>query len=75
MIANLLLKLIDNKFYANKEDIASKCDIFFAMNKINADEYANLTLHIEEVYFVAIVEDVKVEDTNVENVEVEGEVA
>ncbi len=71
MIANLLLKLIDSKFYANKEDIANRCDIFFAMNKINSDEYANLTLHIEEVYFVAIVEDTPIEETPVETVESE----
>lgn len=56
MIANLLNKLITKKFYENKEDIVNKCSVFFAMNVISEEEYSNLILKIEEVYFVPVEE-------------------
>lgn len=54
-IATLLEKLITKKYYANKEDIENKLNVFYAMNKITDEEYSNLTLKVEEVY--AVVED------------------
>lgn len=57
-IATLLEKLIVKKYYANKEDIENKLNVFYAMNKITDEEYSNLTLKVEEVYTV-------VEDTEV----------
>lgn len=54
-IATLLEKLIVKKYYANKEDIENKLNVFYAMNKITDEEYSNLTLKVEEVY--AVVED------------------
>lgn len=57
-IATLLEKLITKKYYANKEDIENKLNVFYAMSKISDEEYSNLTLKIEEVY--AVVEDTEV---------------
>ena len=51
-IATLLEKLILKKYYANKEDIENKLNVFYAMNKITDEEYSNLTLKVEEVYAV-----------------------
>ena len=49
-IATLLEKLITKKYYANKEDIENKLNVFYAMSKISDEEYSNLTLKVEEVY-------------------------
>ena len=57
-IATLLEKLIVKKYYANKEDIENKLNVFYAMTKITDEEYSNLTLKVEEVY--AVVEDTEV---------------
>lgn len=57
MIVKLLEKLINKKFYENKEDITNKCSVFFAMNVISEEEYSSLILQIEDVYFVAPVEE------------------
>ena len=57
-IATLLKKLIVKKYYANKEDIENKLNVFYAMSKISDEEYSNLTLKVEEVY--AVVEDTEV---------------
>lgn len=54
-IATLLEKLIVKKYYANKENIENKLNVFYAMSKITDEEYSNLTLKVEEVY--AVVED------------------
>lgn len=62
-IATLLEKLITKKYYANKENIENKLNVFYAMSKITDEEYSNLTLKVEEVYAV------------VENTEVTEEVA
>ena len=51
-IATLLEKLIVKKYYANKEAIENKLNVFYAMNKITDEEYSNLTLKVEEVYAV-----------------------
>lgn len=60
MIAYLLDKLITKKFYENKEDITNKCSVFFAMNVISEEEYSNLILKIEEVYFVPVEENTEI---------------
>lgn len=52
MITTLLNKLIDKKYYENKQDIVDKCSVFFAMNVINETDYATMMLKIEEVYYV-----------------------
>lgn len=63
-IATLLEKLIVKKYYANKEDIENKLNVFYAMSKISDEEYSNLTLKVEEVY--AVVEDTEVTESEAE---------
>lgn len=53
-VTDLLVRLIEKKFYENKEDIINKCNVFFAMNVINEDDYSNLILKIEEVYCIKV---------------------
>lgn len=65
-IATLLEKLIVKKYYANKEDIENKLNVFYAMSKISDEEYSNLTLKVEEVYTV-------IEEQPAEEVESEAE--
>lgn len=62
-IATLLEKLIVKKYYANKEDIENKLNVFYAMNKITDEEYSNLTLKVEEVYAVVEQSAEEVEET------------
>lgn len=64
-IVTLLEKLIVKKYYANKEDIENKLNVFYAMNKITDEEYSNLTLKVEEVY--AVVEDTEVTEEVLES--------
>lgn len=63
-IATLLEKLIVKKYYANKEDIENKLNVFYAMSKISDEEYSNLTLKVEEVYAV---EDTEVTEETTES--------
>lgn len=56
-VYNLLLKLIEKKYY-EKEVIINKINFFFAMSQISEEEYSTLALKIEEVYFVEVVENV-----------------
>lgn len=53
-ISDLLLKLIEKKYYVEKEQIENKLNIFYAMNKISDEEYSSLVLKVEEVYVEAI---------------------
>lgn len=61
-IAELLLKLIEKKYYEKKELIENKLNIFYAMNKITDEEYSDLTLKVEELYVEEIVENTKAEE-------------
>ncbi len=68
-IYELLKKLIEKKFYAEKESIERKLNVFYAMSKISDEEFAELTMLVEETYKV-------VENTTeetVENTEIENE--
>ena len=49
-ISELLLKLIEKKYYVEKEQTENKLNIFYAMNKISDEEYSSLVLKAEEVY-------------------------
>mgnify|MGYP006872106856 FL=1 len=64
-IATLLEKLITKKYYANKEDIENKLNVFYAMSKISDEEYSNLILKVEEVY--TVVEDTEAVEETVES--------
>ena len=47
---NILKNLISKHFYADKEAAQAKVDMCFAMGKITQDQYADLTMLIEEQY-------------------------
>ena len=64
MLVNLLNNLIEKKFYENKEEIQNKLDVFYAMSKINDEEYTSLTLKVEEMYRIEeIIEETPTEET------------
>ncbi len=50
MIRTLLEKLIAKKYYADKTIIENKLNVFYAMDKISDEDFAELTLKVEEVY-------------------------
>ncbi len=64
-IATLLEKLIVKKYYANKENIENKLNVFYAMNKLSDEEYSNLTLKVNEVYTIETTEEVVHTDAEV----------
>ncbi len=67
-VYNLLLKLIEKKYY-EKEVIINKINFFFAMSQISEEEYSTLMLKVEEVYFVEEVQATEETTENAENVE------
>lgn len=50
MIVELLKKLIVKKYYKEKADIENKLNVFYAMSKITDEEFAELTLLVEDTY-------------------------
>ena len=52
MLVNLLENLISKKYYANKELIENKLNVFYAMSKITDEEYSDLMIKVEEAYYV-----------------------
>ena len=50
MIVELLKKLITKKYYKEKADIENKLNVFYAMSKITDEEFAELTLLVEDTY-------------------------
>ena len=50
MIVELLKKLIVKKYYKEKTDIENKLNVFYAMSKISDEEFAELTLLVEDTY-------------------------
>lgn len=47
---NVMKKLISKKFYKTAEEAQNKIDIFYATNRLEDEEYTELSLLIEEVY-------------------------
>ena len=43
-------RLIERRFYATAEEAQEKIDVFFAVNRLTAEQYAELSALIEEVY-------------------------
>lgn len=54
LIPKLLENLITKKFYESKEQAQNKLAVFYAVNEITDEEYANLTLKVQEVYENAV---------------------
>lgn len=50
LIVSIMHNLISKKFYSEKSQATEKLDIYFAMNKITAEQYSELTLLAEEYY-------------------------
>ena len=63
MIVELLKKLIAKKYYKEKADIENKLNVFYAMSKISDEEFAELTLLVEDTY-------IEVDNTTEENIEI-----
>lgn len=45
-----MTNLIEKKFYDTKDEAIAKLDVYFAMNRISEEDYATLTLLVEETY-------------------------
>ena len=50
LIIKLMKNLINKKYYDAKEEAIAKLDVYFAMNRISEEEYAELALLSEIVY-------------------------
>ena len=50
LVINLMKNLISKKFYDTKEEAIAKLDVYFAMNRISEEEYAELALLADLTY-------------------------
>lgn len=50
LVVNLMTNLINKKFYDTKDEAIAKLDVYFALNRISEEEYAELALLAESVY-------------------------
>lgn len=57
VVVKLMTNLINKKFYESKDDAIAKLDVYFAMNRISEEEYAELALMAESVYEPVVEED------------------
>lgn len=56
LVVKLMKNLINKKFYESKEEAIAKLDVYFAMNRISEEEYAELALMSESAYEPQIIE-------------------
>lgn len=54
---NVMKRLIEKKFYNSQEEAQAKLDVFYAMSKLNDEEYIELTMMVEAVYAPPVVEE------------------
>lgn len=59
LIVMLMTNLINKKFYDTKEEAIAKLDVYFAMNRISEEKYAELVMLAESVYKVVSNEEVE----------------
>lgn len=52
VIVKMMTNLINKKFYGGKDEAIEKLDVYFAMNRISEEEYMDLVMLAEEMYFV-----------------------
>ena len=57
LIINLMTNLINKKFYKDKEEAIAKLDVYFALNRIDEQQYKELAMIAETVY-IEVIEDV-----------------
>ena len=50
MVKVLMTNLINKKFYSTKDEAITKLDVYFAMNRISGEDYAELAMLAEEKY-------------------------
>lgn len=46
-------RLIEAKYYHTQDEAFKKLDVFYAMNRLTDEEYMELCLLVETVYYVA----------------------
>ena len=63
MIVKLMTNLIEKKFYETKDEAVQKLDVYFAMNRISEEEYAELVLLAESVYEPSVAEETEETET------------
>lgn len=56
LIVMLMTNLINKKFYDTKEEAIAKLDVYFAMNRISEEKYAELVMLAESVYEILLEE-------------------
>lgn len=54
MLCNMLKKLIERKYYAEKQDIVNLLNNFVAFNQITLEHYEELMLQAEDKYTVVV---------------------
>lgn len=52
VVVKLMTNLINKKFYPVKEEAIEKLDVYFAMDRINEEEYAVLVMLADTIYYV-----------------------
>lgn len=50
IVVKLMTNLINKKFYPTKEESVKKLDVYFAMDRIDETQYAELVMLAEEKY-------------------------
>ena len=50
LVVKVMTNLINKKFYDTKDEAIAKLDVYFAMNRISGEQYAELALLAESVY-------------------------
>ncbi len=61
-MTKILENLINNKYYATKEEVEQKLNVFFAFNVLTQEEYTKLMQIVEEKYKAIATEDNKQEE-------------
>lgn len=61
-MTKILENLINNKYYAIKEEVEHKLNVFFAFNVLTQEEYTKLMQLVEEKYKATATEDNKQEE-------------
>ena len=56
LIVMLMTNLINKKFYDTKEEAVAKLDVYFAMNRISEEKYAELVMLAESAYEIPLEE-------------------
>ena len=49
-MVNSMKKLIEKRFYRSAEEAQAKLDVFFAVNRLTAEQYTELTALTASVY-------------------------